>query len=142
MRVQRFGDRYIVRIETGEHVRGPLTDFLADEDVGFANLTAAGALRWARIGFWDPERRDYAYREFKEQVEVVSFLGNASLRDGAPFLHLHVALGRRDLSVIGGHLDDAIVHPTLEVWFRTEDVDVRRARDPATGLDLLDLERS
>lgn len=54
-------------------------------------------------------------------------------------VHLHVALGRADLTVIGGHLREAIVLPTLEVWLRTEPVDVRRTKDPATGLDLLDL---
>ena len=61
--------------------------------------------------------------------------------DGEPFLHLHVALGRSDLSVVGGHLDEAIVYPTIEVWLRTEDVDIQRTKDPETGLDLLDLPR-
>ncbi|MBA3778111.1 MAG: DUF296 domain-containing protein [Chloroflexi bacterium] len=46
----------------------------------------------------------------------MSFQGNAALREEEPFLHLHVALGRSDLTVIGGHLREAIVHPTLEVW--------------------------
>lgn len=139
MRVQRFDERFIVRIEAGERVTASLLDFLRSENVGFANLSAAGAFSSAQIGFWDPDRREYVYREFEEQLEVVSFVGNASQRDGEPFLHLHVALGRSDLSVVGGHLGEAVVHPTLEVWLRTEDVDVRRARDSATGLDLLDL---
>ncbi len=139
MRVQRFDERYIVRIEAGERVVATLLDFLRREGVGFANLSAAGALSSARVGFWDPGQRAYAYRQFDEQLEIVSFVGNASLRDGEPFLHLHVGLGRSDLSVVGGHLEEAIVHPTIEVWLRTEDVDVRRTTDPETGLDLLDL---
>jgi predicted DNA-binding protein with PD1-like motif len=64
------------------------------------------------------------------------------MREGSPFLHLHVALARRDLTVMGGHLAEAVVHPTLEVWLRTEELPVRRARDAATGLDLLDLPAS
>jgi predicted DNA-binding protein with PD1-like motif len=139
MRVQRFDERFIVRIEAGERVVVTLLEFLRREGVGFANLSAAGALSSARIGFWEPNHKAYAYRQFDEQLEVVSFVGNASLRDGEPFLHLHVGLGRADLSVVGGHLEEAIVHPTIEVWLRTEDVDVRRTRDPETGLDLLDL---
>ena|SRR5688572_17937220 len=139
MRVQRFDERYIVRIEAGEQVVATLLDFLRRENIGFANLSAAGALSSARIGFWDPARRAYAYTQFDEQLEVVSFVGNASLRDGEPFLHLHVALGRADLSVVGGHLQEAVVNPTIEIWLRTEEVDVRRTTDPRTGLDLLDL---
>jgi hypothetical protein len=139
MRVQRFDERFIVRIEAGERVVATLLEFLRHEGVGFANLSAAGALSSARIGFWEPGKRAYAYRELDEQLEVVSFVGNASLREDEPFLHVHVGLGRADLSVVGGHLQEAIVNPTIEVWLRTEDVNVRRTRDPETGLDLLDL---
>ena len=139
MRVQRFGDRAIVRLESGERAVESLVGMLEAQGVGFANLSAAGALRWARLGFWDPDTKAYQYHEVEEQLEVVSFEGNASIRDGSPFLHLHVALGRRDLTVMGGHLAEAVVHPTLEVWLRTEDLAVRRTRDPDTGLDLLDL---
>ncbi|MBA3778110.1 MAG: hypothetical protein H0X16_02170 [Chloroflexi bacterium] len=46
MRVQRFGDRLMVRLETGERVVERLVELLRHEDVGFANLSAAGALRW------------------------------------------------------------------------------------------------
>ena len=137
MRVQRFDERFIVRIEAGERVVATLLDGLRREGVGFANLSRQGLS--ARLGFWKPDQRADDDREFDEQLEVVSFVGNASVRDGEPFLHLHVALGRADLSVVGGHLDEAVVHPAIEVWLRTEDVDLQRRRDPATGLDLLDL---
>ena len=139
MRSQRSGDRYIVRVESGERVIEALMELLRRERVGFANLSGAGGFRWARIGFWDPETKDYRNRDLDEQLEVVSFQGNASIRSDSPFLHLHVALGRSDLTVIGGHLSEAIAHPTLEVWMRTEDIEIRRSRDEATGLDLLDL---
>jgi predicted DNA-binding protein with PD1-like motif len=142
MRYQRFGDRYIVRLESGESVIETLTALfrgLQAESVEFANVSAAGAVRWARLGYWNAETHAYEYREFDEQLEVVSFQGNASLKDGNPFLHLHGVFGRRDFSVVGGHIKEARVHPTLEVWLHTEAIPVRRTRDEATGLDLLAL---
>ena len=139
MRFQRFGSRSIVRLESGESAIESLTDLLRSERVEFANLSAAGAVSWVRLGYWDAQTRAYEYREFDEQLEVVSFQGNSALKHGAPFLHLHGVFGRRDFSVVAGHIKEARVHPTLEVWLRTEDVPVRRAPDPATGLDLLDL---
>ena len=139
MRFQRFGDRYVVRLESGESVIDTLTDFLGSEHIEFANLSAAGAVSWVRLGYWNAETRAYEYRELDEQMEVVSFQGNSALKDGAPFLHLHGVFGRRDFSAVGGHIKEAHVHPTLEVWLRTEDVPVRRAHDSATELDLLDL---
>jgi uncharacterized protein len=139
MRFQQFNDRYVVRLESGESVIQCLTDFLKSERVGFATLTAAGAVSWVHLGYWNPSTKSYEYREFEEQLELVSFEGNSSLKEGAPFLHLHGVFGRRDFSVIGGHIKEARVHPTFEVWLRTEDIAVERKHEPSTGLDLLDL---
>jgi len=143
VQARAFDGRHLVRLESGEPVVESLAGFLgrlrADSGVRFANLSAAGAVSRATLAYWDPADQVYRDREFGEQLEVVSFQGNASLKDDAPFLHLHVVLGRADFSAIAGHLREAIVHPTLEVWLRTEDVAIERRRDPATGLDLLDL---
>jgi predicted DNA-binding protein with PD1-like motif len=139
VRFQQFDDRYVVRLESGESVIEPLTAFLRGQRVEFAVVSAAGALEWVRLGYWNAETRAYEYRDFTEQLEVVSFQGNCSLKGDEPFLHIHGVFGRRDFSVYGGHVKEARVHPTLEVWLRTEAVSVRRARDEATGLDLLDL---
>lgn len=139
MRFRRFGDRYIVRLESGEPVVQALTALLREQGVACASLSAAGAVRWVELKYWDAAARQYERRRFDEQLEVVSFQGNAALKDGEPLLHLHGVFSRRDYSTLGGHLEEAEVHPTLEVWLRTEDVPVRRVRDEASGLDLLDL---
>jgi len=139
VRVQQFDHRYVVCLESGEALIETLTALLRGEQLAFATLTAAGAVSWVRLGYWDARRQAYEYREIEEQLEVVSFEGNASLKDGQPFLHLHGAFGRHDFTVLGGHIQEARVHPTLEVWLRVEDVPVRRRHDPSTGLDLLDL---
>ncbi|MFN8556428.1 MAG: PPC domain-containing DNA-binding protein [Dehalococcoidia bacterium] len=117
MRFQRFAKRYIVRLESGRHLAASITALLAHEEVAFASLTAAGAVRSVRLGYWDATSCRYEYRDVAEQLEVVSFEGSAALKDGEPFLHLHGAFSRRDFSV-GGHIKDAVVHPTMEVWLR------------------------
>jgi len=139
MRFQRFDDRYIVRLASSEPLIDTLSELLRTEQVEFANISAAGAVSWVHLGYWNAETRAYEYHEFDEQLEVVSFEGNSALKDGAPFLHLHGVFARRDFTVVAGHIKDLRVHPTLEVWLRTEDVPVRRVQDAATGLDLLDL---
>jgi predicted DNA-binding protein with PD1-like motif len=139
MRYQRFGDRYIVRLESGEPVIETLRALLRAEMIGFANLSAAGAVRAFELGYWNAETGAYERRRFEEQTEVVSFQGNSALKGGEPFLHLHAVFSRRDFSVVGGHVEEAWVHPTLEVWLRTEDVPVGRVADEASGLTLLDL---
>jgi predicted DNA-binding protein with PD1-like motif len=139
MEFQNFSDRYVVRLESGEPVIETLTRFLSEQRIGFANVSAAGAVSRVRLGYWNAQSKEYQYKDFGEQLEVVSFQGNASLKEGKAFLHIHGVFGRSDYSVLGGHVKEAWVHPTFEIWLRTEDVPVRRSHDQATGLDLLDL---
>jgi hypothetical protein len=42
-------------------------------------------------------------------------LGDVAVGDEGPTLHLHAVLGKADGSVVGGHLIEAYVRPTLEV---------------------------
>lgn len=139
MRFKQFGDRYMLRLESGEPAMETLRKFLSDERIDFSFLSAAGAFQSVTLGYWNATTRSYAYRDFNEQLEVLSFQGNTALKDDKPFLHIHGVFGRPDYTVIGGHVKEGRVHPTLEVWIRTEAARVRRTRDDASGLDLLDL---
>lgn len=139
MKFEQFGERYVLCLESGEPVIETLTGFLRDRDIGFTNVSAAGAAKRVRLGYWNPNSKEYQFKDFDEQLEAVSFQGNGSIKEGKPFMHIHGVFGRADYSVIGGHVKEAWAHPTFEVWLRAEDVPVVRAHDDATGLDLLDL---
>lgn len=139
MKFEQFGGRYVIRLESDEPVIKSLVDFLGEHGVGFANISAAGAVKRVRLGYWNAQSKQYQFNDFDEQLEVVSFQGNSSIKEGKPFLHIHGVFGRPDFSVIGGHVKEAWAHPTFELWLRTEDIPVERAHDEATGLDLLDL---
>ncbi|HUG48693.1 MAG TPA: PPC domain-containing DNA-binding protein, partial [Candidatus Limnocylindria bacterium] len=120
MMFQRFGERLLVRLESGEPVVESITALLEEEGIGFAVLNGLGAARYVRLAYLDVEQKRYEAHEVEEQLEVVSLIGNAALRDGKPFLHVHVSMGRRDLSLFGGHLQELIANPTIEVWVQPE----------------------
>lgn len=139
MRFQRFGRRLQVRIESGEHVLEPLVELCRREGVGYGVVNGLGAVRWVRLAYLNGETREYEMHEVTEQLEVVSLIGNVTQRDDAPFLHLHVSLGRRDLSMLGGHFLDAIADPTLEVSIQPEEGTIVRRMDPDLGMAVMDL---
>jgi Plants and Prokaryotes Conserved (PCC) domain len=56
-----------------------------------------------------------------------------------PALHLHAVLGKADGSVVGGHLIEAYVRPTLEVILIQPPSYLRKRKDPETGLALIDI---
>jgi predicted DNA-binding protein with PD1-like motif len=73
------------------------------------------------------------------QVEVLSLLGDVAVGDQGPALHLHAVLGKADGSVVGGHLIEAYVRPTLEVILIQPPSYLRKRKDPETGLALIDI---
>src|SRR4051794_38876318 len=114
------GDRYQLRFMSGEAFPGPVLEWLAHERVGYAALSGLGAVSGATVSYWNAQTMQYETHQLTEQMEVTSLVGNVTLRDGQPFIHAHGNFGRRDLSVIGGHVNELLVHPTFEVWLRSE----------------------
>src|SRR5262249_40443568 len=128
---------YAVALETDEEVVATLTRFLATAEVGTASLTAIGAFRDAVLGYFDWQSKSYVKIPVEQQVEVLSLIGDVAVADGRPSLHVHAVLGRADGSVVGGHLLEAHVRPTLEVILIQPPSYLRKRRDPETGLALI-----
>lgn len=139
MRSRRFEDRYQLRFESGEVIANRLLKWLARNRIGYATMTGLGAVSGATVAYWNAESREYEHHVLNEQLEVVSLIGNVTIKDGAPFTHIHVTLGASDLSIRGGHFIDATVHPNLEVWLRPESGGLERTLDERSGLYLMDL---
>jgi predicted DNA-binding protein with PD1-like motif len=141
MQYQQLGYIYVVRLESGEEFTETLKAFLTEKGIESGGIKAIGAVSRAELAYWNAETREYESWEFNEQMEVVSLLGNCSLREGKPFPHIHCVLSKRDFTVIAGHLNRAHIHPTLEIWIEPGERPIVRAREEASGLYLLNLEQ-
>jgi predicted DNA-binding protein with PD1-like motif len=103
-----------------------------------SHFTAIGAFRDATLAYFDWEKKEYKKNPVREQVEVVSLIGDVALaEDGSPKVHAHAVLGRADGTALGGHLMEAHVRPTLEVTLIETPQPLRRRHDPESGLALI-----
>ena len=130
---------YAVVLDTGDEVIGALGKFVREQEVEAASLTAIGAFSRGVLGYFEWETKQYQKIPVGEQVEVLSLLGDVAVGDQAPTLHLHAVLGKADGSVVGGHLIEAYVRPTLEVILIQPPSYLRKRKDPETGLALIDI---
>jgi hypothetical protein len=130
---------FVLVCDRGDDPMEALTAAAKRFDLAAASLTGIGAFSGVTLGFFDRARRDYARRVIREQVEVVSLVGNVALDRGEPRIHAHVVVARFDGSALGGHLLGGSVDPTLEVMIVESPARLRRRVDPATGLALLDV---
>jgi predicted DNA-binding protein with PD1-like motif len=110
------GERtFAVIFDTGDEVIAGLRSFALGANLLGARFSAIGALQDVTLGFFDIERKEYRKIPVREQVEVLSLVGNVAAHEGRPQIHAHVVVGKRDGTAHGGHLLEAHVRPTLEV---------------------------
>lgn len=133
---------YAVVLDTDDEVLREVGNFVREQEVEAASITAIGAFRRAVLGYFQWETKQYQQIVVEEQVEVLSLLGDAAVGDQGPTLHLHAVLGKADGSVVGGHLLEAQVRPTLEVILIQPPSYLRKRKDPETGLALIAIDKS
>jgi predicted DNA-binding protein with PD1-like motif len=130
---------YALVFATGEEAFDGLRKFADDEDLDAADFSAIGAFSAAVVGYFDLERNDYEPIRIEEQVEVLSIVGHVTREPSGRNVHAHCVLGKRDGAAVGGHLLEGHVRPTLEVVLTESPAHLRRSKDEATGLPLIDL---
>lgn len=128
---------FVLIFSTGDEVSRELLRFAKEHRVTAAHFTAIGGFRQATIGYFDWEKRDYLKIPVKEQVEVLSMVGDIALEKGEAKIHAHTVLGHRDGSVVGGHLMEGHVRPTLELVLEESPAELRREFDEESGLPLI-----
>ncbi len=125
---------------TGDEVMQVLRDYAREKRLAGCHFTAIGAFENAVLGYFDWHKKDYQRIPVREQVEVLSLIGDvAEKENGEPQIHAHVVLGTSEGKALGGHLLEAHVRPTLELILTESPVHLRRRHDPASGLALINV---
>jgi predicted DNA-binding protein with PD1-like motif len=130
---------WILVFSHGEAVVETLLGFARDQAIRGGRLWGIGAFEDVSLGFYRRARKDYDRFGLEEELEVLSLNGNVAVGDEGPRVHAHVVVGRADGSARGGHLFEAHVGPTLEVFVVESPQELRRRRDEEFELPLLRL---
>ncbi len=132
------GERvYAVIFSPGDEVLSGLTDFAMKYRVGNAHFTGIGAVSSALTAYFVLDQKAYHPLPVTEQVEVLSLIGDIASFEGKPIVHMHMVLGKRDGTTVGGHVFEARVNPTLEVFVTADDTPLGKKNDPS-GLKVID----
>ena len=132
---------FAVVLDSGDDVLKSLQSFVTDQHICAAQFTAIGALSDVVLKYFDWEAKDYREIKVAEQVEVASLIGDvATAPSGAPALHAHLVVGKRDGTAMAGHLGQAHVRPTLEVVLTESPAHLHKLMDQETGLALIRME--
>jgi predicted DNA-binding protein with PD1-like motif len=134
------GERtYAVIFAKGDEIMSGLTEFAVREKLVASHFTAIGALERGRFGWFDRAQKAYRNIPIEEQVELISLVGDVGLVNGAPQIHAHRAVGFPDGQMRGGHILEAVVWPTLELFLTAYRTPLIKTHDAETNLSLFDL---
>jgi len=98
------GRNFLFRIPEGKEFLSAVNEFAKKHNVLIGTISAIGTLKNPKIGYFEEEKGQYKVIELEGTYELVSALGNISIKDDEPFAHIHVSLGDKDGKLFGGHL--------------------------------------
>jgi predicted DNA-binding protein with PD1-like motif len=124
-------------LKAGTSLTDEIIRIASRERIKTARVEAIGGVNKLKLAYFNHETKKYEEHAFDEFLEVTGMLGNITQKDGKPFLHAHCTFGRRDMSVVGGHLISATVFPLMEVVVTKTTNSAARRFDEETGLNLI-----
>jgi hypothetical protein len=140
MKFKQSGNTFFLYIEKDEPVYRSIIQFCKDHGITNGKITGIGAVKHAELGTFDTKTKSYIKKTFQDTMELVSFMGNITLKDSEPFLHAHVVLGNQDLELVGGHLFEMTVAVVGEFILEKINTGLKRSVDPDIGLATWDLD--
>ncbi len=141
MRYARISNNsYLIRLDSGDDLIESLEKFAGIEKVQSASFQGLGSLQRARIGHFDfHNTHQYEFHEYHEDLEILSAIGNITMLDGKPLVHVHLSLSRRDCAQIGGHADKGCIVNLLEIQLTKMKTAFQRKRDARLGLNVIEI---
>jgi predicted DNA-binding protein with PD1-like motif len=130
---------YAVIFGKGDEVLSGLTELAEHENIQAAQISAIGAFQHAVFAWFDDDRKAFRNIPIDRQVEACSVLGNIGLVAGQPAVHLHGVVALPTGETRGGHMLEAYVWPTLELFLTAWAEPLVKVHDEETDLALFDL---
>jgi predicted DNA-binding protein with PD1-like motif len=128
------GRAAFVSLDRGEDLLAGLNGAVGALGFEAATMQGIGGLEQATIGYFDSNTKQYLPTS-TGHVEIASGLGNVSIRDGKPFIHLHLVLSGRDGAALGGHAMEGCRAFVVEAYLRRLDGEAPvRLEQPGMGL--------
>ena len=135
MQYKTFEDTIFVRLDKGDEIVKSLLEVAKNEGVTLASVSGIGATDDFEVGVFDLERSDYDHFRFGGNHEIVALVGNLTTKDGAPYIHLHITCAGEGGRIVGGHLFQAKVSLTAEIFLHKGAGQVDRLRDESLGIN-------
>lgn len=113
------GHAAMVRLEPGTDLLDGLNAAAADLGIEAGTVQIVGAVRRLVVAYYDQETLEYLpFHRYDEGMEISGGVGNVSLKDSKPIVHIHVTGANRAGEAFAGHLMTGTEVFMIEAYFR------------------------
>jgi len=97
---------HYIKFEKDELLLESLTQYAKDNNIKTAEISFIGAVQNVKVMYFNQIKKEYGKHRFDGGHEVLNGLGNISVLDGEPFVHVHMTVADKNGNAYGGHLDE------------------------------------
>lgn len=133
-------DTYIIRLDKGQEIMSTLKQFCIDKKIQAATIQGIGAGENLNIGFFNTKTKQYEVKHIKDCVEITALMGNVTMKDNEPFIHLHINTSDSFHYVSGGHLLSGDIALTGEIFLRPLNTKLKRIPAPEMGINIFEID--
>ncbi|MBQ7307487.1 MAG: DNA-binding protein [Clostridia bacterium] len=138
MEYKKLDNHIIVRLDPNDEICKSLLLVCEKENILLGTITGLGAVNKFTVGVFDITKKQYFANNFEGTFEIVSLIGNITQKDNKPYLHIHFSAGNEKGQVYGGHLNNAVISATAEIFINIiSSQTISRTFDNNIGLNLL-----
>jgi predicted DNA-binding protein with PD1-like motif len=136
MEYKKFYDQYVLRLDPEDKIIESLKKFVAKEHVVLATVEGIGAVKSFTVGFFNPVTKQYQEKQYDGNFEITSLLGNITTKNNEPYFHLHGTFGNDQYQLFGGHLKEATISITCEIFIKPVAGALNREMNPL-GINII-----
>ena len=136
MEYKRIEDKIVFRLEMGDCLMESTQKIAAAENIKLASINGIGACSKIEMGYIDLSIKEYVFKTFEGNMEILHATGNITLKDGEPFPHIHISVADEACKAFGGHLNEATISATFEGVMQIIDHEIHREFNEDLGLEI------
>lgn len=135
MEYTRFGNTIVMRMDKGDEITEQIKLIAQKENITAGIVSGIGATDNFTVGIFDLAKKDYNRYTYTGNHEITSLAGNISTMNNESYIHLHITCAGGTGTIVGGHLFEANISLTGEIFIQIADGKIDRKRDEALGIN-------
>ena len=113
---KKLDDTYVLRLDIGQEICSEIKKLCIENGIQGGYVQGIGFADNIKIGTYNTEKQDYNRLSVNEGCEITSLCGNITTKGEDLIVHLHANFSKENGEIVGGHLFEATVALTAEIF--------------------------